>query len=462
MRRLPDILLAIATFALLLWPALVSGYPLLYPDTLDYLGTGRPAWAALATLHHPEFYSVRSAIYAAVIYLFHWNRTPWPVLALNACAVVFAVYLTVRSLVQRDAWRKTLAVLATLSILTGLSWYTSLLMPDIFGAPLYLAVYLFAFARETLRPVEQAVLAALAVFGATAHASHLLVAICLCAGLWLLWLVLRVYRKSSLVSARSFGVATAVILTAIVLQLAVNQRLFGQATLGGGRPPFLEAHIIAEGTGARYLHEHCAEHPGWALCHHLDNLSPYEDEFLWSATGIWGGAPPAEQEQLRREEMPFLLATLRAYPLQEFAVSLKNTWAQLIDFAIDDADNNLYMQNDLNTEIPNARAAYDRSLQARNALPEGFFTVVQGITVIAALLVIAAALPRTLRRAGTHRDRLLALTAVVLFVVAANAAVSGVLSAVDSRYQARIVWLLPVLAALYLLELPVFARQQDR
>jgi hypothetical protein len=120
------------------------------------------------------------------------------------------------------------------------------------------------------------------------------------------------------------------------------------------------------------------------------------------------------------------------------------------------------MQHDLNTEIPHARAAYDRSLQARNALPEGLFTTVQSITVIAALLFLAWAMPRTLRRAGTHRNRLLALTGVILFVIIANAAVSGGLSAVDSRYQARIVWLVPMLAAFYLLELPLFARQRDR
>jgi hypothetical protein len=293
--------LTLAALALLLWPALVSGYPLLYPDTLDYLGTGRAAWAALLHAQHPAFYAVRSPVYAAVIYLFHWNRTPWPILALNASAVLFAMYLVTRSLVQRDAWRKTLTILAAVSIFTGLSWYTSLLMPDIFGAPLYLAIYLFAFARKTMRPVEQIALAALAIFGALAHASHLLLAIGLCATLWLVWLLLRARKSSSILSMRNLGVATAVVVGAIALQLVVNQRLYGHASLDGGRPPFLEAHIIADGTGARYLREHCAEHPDWVLCHHLDNLSAYDDDFLWSGNGIWAAASTDELAQLRRE-----------------------------------------------------------------------------------------------------------------------------------------------------------------
>jgi len=245
------------------------------------------------------------------------------------------------------------------------------------------------------------------------------------------------------------------------LQLAVNQRLYGHASLDGGRPPFLEAHIIADGTGARYLREHCVEHTDWALCHHLDNLSAYEDNFLWDGNGIWAAASATEKAKLRREEMPLILATVRAYPGQQIAVSLKNFWRQLTDFDIDDGDNNGYMQAHLSDEIPNAGAAYNRSLQAREALPQGFFTIVQNVAVVASLALIAFMLPRALRRTGIYRNRLLALTGIIFFVVLANAFISGALSAVDSRYQARIVWLIPLLALFYLLESPIFARQVE-
>jgi hypothetical protein len=148
----------------------------------------------------------------------------------------------------------------------------------------------------------------------------------------------------------------------------------------------------------------------------------------------------------------------RAYPGQQIAVSLKNFWRQLTDFDIDDGDNNGYMQVHLSDEIPNAGAAYDHSLQAREAMPQRLFTIVQNVTVVASLVFIVFALPRTLRRSGIYRDRLLAFTGVIFFVVLGNAFISGVLSAVDSRYQARIVWLIPLLALFYLLELPIFAR----
>ena len=458
LRRSLVILFVPATLALLVWPALWNGYPLLYPDTLDYLGTGRGAWTALLSAHHPEFSAVRSAVYAAGIYVFHWNRNPWPILALNAGAIVFTVHLVTRSLVQRNAWRTTLVILAALSICTGLSWYTSMLMPDIFGASLYLAIYLFAFAHGTLHPAEQIALAALAVFGAMAHSSHLLLAMCICTMLWLLWLVSRLLRPSITLRARDFGVATAVVGGAIILQLGVNHRLYGHASLTGDSAPYLEARILADGTGERYLREHCAEHPEWVLCHHLDNLPADADSFLWSESGIWPAASSAEREQLRREQAPLILSTFRTYPRQQITVSLKNFWDQLNSFELDDFDNNSYMQTYLNAEIPNARSAYDRSRQARNAMPEIFFTIVQEIAVITSLLLIVFELPVMLRRRTVRRNRLLALTGVIFFVVLANAFISGVLSVVDSRYQARIIWLIPLLAVFYLLELPLFVR----
>src|ERR1700749_2876607 len=175
-RRASTSLFALLTLLLLVWPALINRYPLLFPDTLEYLAEGRPILRALFHAH-PAFGGMRSAIYSLGIYAFHLNRTPWPILALHAAIVAYPAYLTVRSIRTHNAFTNTLVILAALSILTSLSWYISLLMPDILGGPLYLAIYLLAFARPTLSRAEQGIVAALAIFCATSHATHLLIAI---------------------------------------------------------------------------------------------------------------------------------------------------------------------------------------------------------------------------------------------------------------------------------------------
>lgn len=106
------------------------------------------------------------------------------------------------------------------------------------------------------------------------------------------------------------------------------------------------------------------------------------------------------------------------------------------------------MQSNLNSVLPNARAAYDRTLQAHDATPWHAFTIAQNLAVLASLLATLTFLPSTIRRRNT---RLLGLTAITLTAVILNAIVTGVLSEVDSRYQARIVWLIPLLASQLLL-----------
>jgi membrane protease YdiL (CAAX protease family) len=50
------------------------------------------------------------------------------------------------------------------------------------------------------------------------------------------------------------------------------------------------------------------------------------------------------------------------------------------------------------------------------------------------------------------RPRVLGLTAVIVFVVIVNALVTGVLASVEDRYQGRVIWLVPLLAAVFVLE----------
>jgi hypothetical protein len=50
------------------------------------------------------------------------------------------------------------------------------------------------------------------------------------------------------------------------------------------------------------------------------------------------------------------------------------------------------------------------------------------------------------------RPRVFGLTAVIVFVVIANAFVTGVLANLEDRYQSRVIWLLPLLAAVFVME----------
>lgn len=420
----------------LIWPALLNGYPLLFPDTVSYIAEGRPICYALFHAHAPVTI-MRSAIYPLLILPFHLNRNPWPILLLHTAIVAYTVYLTTRSIVARHALNRTALILAVLG-LTSLSWYIVLLMPDVLGGPLYLALYLFTFARETLSRHEQILLAAIAILCATSHSTHLALTALLCVVVWL-------YAAISKSRPTVFALHYLVLLLAGIAQVAVYTRLANKLVLAPPHPPYLEARILADGPGATYLRTHCPQPALPALCAHLGNLPPDDDQFLWASDGIWSNASPGEQTELLHEEWPLLRATVLTYPGQQLSLSLHNFFAQLVGFGLDNFDNNDYMQHHLDDALPRASAVYAGTLQSRSAVPCRIPTLIGNLLVVLALISIGF----TWRAAS---PRLRSLTLTILLVVLANAALTGIASEVDSRYQARIIWLLPLTALLALFE----------
>ncbi len=444
--------------ALLTWPALLNRYPLIYPDSISYLDDGRGIARALFLHRLTGFYAMRSEFYSLGIFPFHWNLTPWPIVAWQALLTSWVLWLVLRSILPHRTRRRFLitflTLVALLSLLTSVSWYVSLPMPDLLGALLYLAIYLLVFARRTLSRAERWGLSLLVIWAITAHSTHLMLAIGLCFLLTLLLLWPRNWfpRGRRLRPASSLtGLAqiALLIVIAVAAQLALHAYLYGHATLNGNHPPYLMARIVADGPGALYLQQNCA-HLDWAICASAGHLPDNDDDFLWSDGGVWAGADARTQQRLLAEEMPLVLATLRAYPRQQAVRSWDNFTHQLNDFGVNDFDNNDWMQQSLAQVIPSSTKYYPRTLQARSVVPTNDFTILQRWVVFPSAILLAALLPWLWRG---HRVRLLGLIAIVLPALIANAFLTAVLSSSDSRYQARVIWLVPLLATLAALDL---------
>src|ERR1035437_7012470 len=165
---------------LMAWPALYNGYPLIYPDSLSYLESGRPVARALFLHSFSDYYGGRSFIYALVILPFHWNITPWPIVALQALLTAYVIWLVVRSLLLRQTVTHYLFLVVPLTLFTGLGWVVGLIMPDILGSVLYLSIYLLVFAPETLSRAERMTVVPIAFWAAASHVTHLILAAGLC------------------------------------------------------------------------------------------------------------------------------------------------------------------------------------------------------------------------------------------------------------------------------------------
>jgi hypothetical protein len=429
---------------LMTWPAVYNGYPLLYADSMSYLQAGREVTGALFQGKPAYQTYYRSLIYALGIFPLHWNVSAWGVVALNALLTSYVLWLVVRSILPRHTVRNYFALVAPLCACTSVSWLVSWVMPDILGPLLYLSIYLLVCAHEDLSRAEIIAVCLIAWWGLASHISHFPVA----AGLWVfLAAVLAVQRRLTRARLQALGGVAMIVVAAAASLAAINAAYYGRPSLEGPAPPFLMARIIADGPGEWYLHENCGR-VQFSICARVNELPDTAIDFLWPEQGIWNTSPPGEQQRLKGEELRFVAATLREYPRQELRIASGNFFTQLHSFGA-------YIENDpfilqwMDRALPGARGRYLNTKEAKRTLHEEFFRVLQEWTVVVALVVIAGMMIAVPRERWSQR--LVALSATIVFVVIANAAVTSILSAVDSRYEERVIWLVPLLAGAFVL-----------
>ena len=435
---------AILTGAILLsWPAIYNRYPLLYPDSITYLASGRPVVRAIFLQKVSGYYGMRSLIYSLGIFPFHWNITPWPVVGLHSLLAAYTLWLVVRSILERGILTHYLLLVGLLGLLSSLSWYASLIMPDVLGPLLYLVIYLLVFAREKLSGPERFSVALIACWAAASHITHLALAAGICLLLAALWL-LRCPQVQNRMKA--LGAVAVILLMSAAAQVTLHAYLYGKPSLNADAPPFLAARVIADGPGRWYLQGHCGQ-IHFALCENVDELPESSEDFLWNPEGIWARAVSEDDDRIRTEELHFAFAVLRAYPREEISIAAANFWQQVAAFGLWDLDRNNWVLEAFDTALPGGKSSYLVSWQFNDDLPLDFFSAVQFWAVIASLGIIGvAAVSPLLRRNASAR--LLGLSVVILPTLVANALLTGVFSNVEERYQCRVVWLLPCVASL--------------
>ncbi len=437
---------AIAAGALMLaWPALLNGYPLMFSDT----------GAFLAQTLVPLMIWDKPWVYGPLLHLFHWRLTLWGPVAAQALMVSHLLWLT-----GRVFWgpRKLRHLgLCLLAAATTGPFTVSLLMPDVFTAPVVLALFLLGFAADRLGRREMLYLGVLATLGIASHLSHIPVAAAVVAlGVVLTWRVAPVLRMAAPLAG------------ALALLVATNLVGHGVASLSPHGSTFLLARLQADGPAARTIAALCPDR-GWYLCAFTHRLPMDSDAFLWepdspmnrdaagNARFLGGALLSPEAREIVRE-------TLRREPLAVARAMAANTLTQAVTAGAGDVISQPWV--DVETAagsrvrefFPAAEVArYEASLQAARTLPG----LVAPLAPLHALLLVGGTvlgLAAALRAFRRGEARALALVLCVLGGAAANAFAAGALSKPHHRYQARIAWLIPVVAVVAVLPAPLPTR----
>lgn len=433
---------AIVVAALLLvWPAVMNAYPLVFVDTIAYLLhtiLGEAPWD-------------KTAAYGPFLLLFHQGTTLWLPLAAQGLMLSWLLWLVQRVALGAGSPPLHLLLCGLLAALTAAPWFTATLMPDAFTPIVVLCLFLLGFGEARLHRLEMLAVGLAGALAIAVHLSHLPTAVAL------VGLVLLARRRWRPVLRAGLPLAAA-----MLFLLGANWQNFGRATLSAHGSIFLFARLQADGPAVATLRDRCPA-SGWYLCDFIDAMPMDSDRFLWNPNSppsrdAAGNYRPMGSVMLAPEAAQVVAATLRDHPWAVARAALGNWATQLVKVRVgdtlDNADLDEFASRVLARGFPAAEVArfqagaqMQGTLEARAApflLPH----------VPVLLLSLPLLLAGTWRLARKRDATRLGLVLCVLVGVAANAFATGALSKPHQRYQARIVWLLPLAAALALWPAP--------
>lgn len=422
--------------------ALYNQFPLTYSDTGNYVGNA----VSMAHGREPWFF-FRPLTYGLFLVPFSRPQTIWLVPLAQGLLAVIVVDLALRSAAVSLSDNRFIALFAGLTVFTSLPWFSGQIMPDIFTSLVILLSFIILRGGEQQTRRQRWILGAILAFSIATHLSHFLLY-----GLLLITGLVgaitaraprRRYRLGPLVLR-----AVVPLLIAIGLVIAPNYVIHRELVLSRSSALFALGHLVGEGLAQRYLENACpTQH--YLLCSERASLVPDIDWFLWSPVGTRKRHEPEMQRgdsTFLREAPAIVAGTLRQEWAAAIRVSFKNAAAQLGNFEIH-PDEHRY-SNSVEQEIKplgnRVVQAYRASGEVQKSLPVGLATRVQYTAFGLSLLVLLACLPM-LR--GPAHSGIRALIAVVCAGVVLNAFVMVSLVSVRSRYQSRVVWLIPLLAA---------------
>lgn len=424
---------------MLLWVALLNGYPLVVADTIGYL--------VLAVDHRFDAPVSRPLGYSWFIYLSSLNISPWLTVVCQGAlaAAVIAWFVKLSGFAgKRGVHSAGIVAVATLS--SG-PYFIGQVMPDFLSGLVPLVAYMLVSYYGRLGWSHRAWLAAFLLVATVCHLTSL-VTVPITAVSCFLFLWRR--GRDPLVKQRrryhltGMTLALGAVSLGALLIATSNLRAFGRFTTSPGKHVAALGRLLEDGLVLDHLKRACPE-AGYRLCAEIDNLPATAEEFWWvspvlARTGGWLDS---------REEFEQIMARVAAESPGVIAANAMSRWARLFVSVGNEPTLSLkdlaYAQNEINRLYPGDSSEFRASLQERGALASPLGRLHSLVITLAfwVFLVLAVSIAFTSR--GTEQRSLIGTVVAFLLV---NAFVCGALIGVNGRYQSRAAWVVVLIGSL--------------
>ncbi|WP_375688673.1 hypothetical protein [Pseudooceanicola sp. LIPI14-2-Ac024] len=385
----------------------------------------------------------------------------WVPIFLQCLAVSWLVTELHRNLVPRSWPVSALATLVLLACFSSLALFANLIMPDIWASAAIIALALLWSPSVTLSNGAKWLIAGILCFSALSHSSH----IALIAAMCLTYAAVRLSGRAGLRGRQALALPMIAVLAGVLGQVAFGLAVHGIYGTRILERPHITAHLVDLGPGAEHARESCPE-SGYALCAYRDKLPVDWIAFMFSRsddTAIFAVADTETQKELAEEQLRFAIDTVKAYPAATIAGLSLDGIRQLWTLSVTDVPlNRATTGNFLNRNFTPAVAETIRTTQVyRNPGMAGTMTRVIEITSALSLVFLAIWAIAAIRGDGAVLPPGTGtVVATILGGVILNALICGILASPYGRFQARVVWLLPMLVIL--LAAAMYDARRDR
>jgi hypothetical protein len=423
-------------------PALINGFPFVFPDSVDYL------------IFTPRLY--RSPFYGLFIFFFHLNRFIWAPVIAQAFIASHLVWVLVRIHAGGSSVRYFGFMVIILVCFSSLPFFVGFIMADFFTPIMILVFYILGFHLSALSRLERLYFVLLGCVAVAAHISHLTQALALVSTIIIIHVFLRTpfrvaLTRSTILSIPLVLSAIAILLNNIVVHHSVALFPAGQS--------FLLANMIEQGPARRYLQETCPA-AGYKICRIAKSLPATPYELLWATDAYreLGGF-----DGMREEAAQIVRGTFRSRPWDVLQMAVDTVGSSFITHApgaeLGPLSNHSWMTDVLTKKFGlSAVRAYENSLESQDAVPRALLQAVDNISFPIAAVGLLISGIFAFRRGFQEAT---ALAILIPAAYAINNTLSAFGSGVFDRYQARVTWLFALAGMLIIIQLAEFAKNRS-
>jgi hypothetical protein len=270
--------------------SLFNGYPLVYSDTATYIYSGFDKFIPID----------RPITYGLFIYLFSFKISLWFVVIIQNLITAFVIFELCSLFISGSKLSLYyLGIMLFLTFFTGIGWYSNQIMPDMFAPLFFLLVFLLLYSPR-LGFWKYFTYSVLLLLSLVVHLSHILLVIAIIIIITAIEYLLAKKSKSftPVFPLKRILIVSGLVISAWLILPAINYLTEKKFIVSTGSHVFFMAHLADTGILEKFLKENCDKemYHDCSICNYKDSLPTNLSDFMWERNGIlaktggWAGS----------------------------------------------------------------------------------------------------------------------------------------------------------------------------